>query len=716
MFKKSEQFSSNGRKSALIRNATIRAALAVTLLSLASAAAVSLPQIADLDAWDTDLSLWGRATLMPVRDLPGSEQVAVIAIDEATYADPELVGLPRVLWTPAIAEVQNAVLEAGAMAFGWDLILPTSAAGWVSDRQYDRPLLQSLARYGRKGQIVLGEANVGTGTLRPHKALIWAAGGPNNLRSLNVGTDGDGVVRALPSTLRGQDATGGPVQAPGMAMDLALRSGADPSTLPKPGAPIRVNFPDSPEDIPLYSFIDIRACAAAGKVDYLREAFAGRTILLGLVLDVEDRKLASNRLIRPADFAGAPEPCLKDRVTLAERRSTIPGVMIHAAGLANLLGQSALTLPPPWLRFALTAGFSLIVAAIAIRFRPLRSAPLLLGLGILWFLIAVLMLRQALIVLPVLDPAIAGALALTGGLGYRFISADRERARVRATFARYLDAKVVDAMLARGEMPPLGGERRELTCIFTDLAGFSGISEQLGPARLVEFLNRYFAVIGAKVELHGGIVERFLGDAICAVFGAPIRDEDHALNAVRTALDIQKALAEAELGLPEGMRANTRIGINSGDMVVGNIGSARRYTYTVMGDATNLAARLESGCKQFGTMVLMGDRTAELVSDRVVSRIIDRVRVVGRDQPVTLYEPLCLADETLDSTLALRKEGYEAALALQQAGRFGAALSAFEALAANGDPAAAKMAERTRHYVTNPPPADWDGVTDLTSK
>lgn len=694
-----------------LRNAVVAIALAAL-----STVICSLPGLDSLDHWDSDLALWGRARLMPLADLSGAEKVAVIALDEASYGDPELAGLPRVLWTPAMAEMQDAVLGAGALALGWDVILPTTAASWVADKQYDRPLLQSLARHGRAGRIVLGQASVGSGTLSPHAGLVWAAGGPANLRSLNLLTDPDGVVRALPTALEGRDGNGQAAWLPSMAFELARRSGLPPEALPARDGQIRVNFPDDPGDIAVHSFADILACARSGRTDYLARAFAGRTVLFGLVLDVEDRKLSSNRLIAPADFAGAPAGCMQPAPRVSQSRSTIPGVMIHAAGLANLLGGSAITIPSePW-RLAQTAALALLVAAVTITSRPVRAAPVALVLAALWFLVAVVALRQGQLVLPILDPVLASGLALSGGLGYRFMTADRERARVRATFSRYLDVKVVDAMLERGDIPALGGERRELTCIFTDLAGFSGISEALGPVRLVEFLNRYFAVIGAVVERHGGIVERFLGDAICAVFGAPIPDKDHAFSAVCTALEIQKALAEADLGLPDGMQANTRIGINSGDMVVGNIGSARRYTYTVMGDATNLAARLESGCKQFGTMVLMGDRTAELVEGRITSRVIDRVRVVGRDAPVTLREPLGLAGQALPAVLQTRREAYEAAFNRQQSRDFSGAAEAFRRLAESGDPAAVKALERVERYRAAPPPEGWDGVTDLNSK
>ncbi len=203
------------------------------------------------------------------------------------------------------------------------------------------------------------------------------------------------------------------------------------------------------------------------------------------------------------------------------------------------------------------------------------------------------------------------------------------------------------------------------------------------------------------------------------MFGAPVSDPDHAAKAVRTALAIDRALAEAaEAGTvttPDGGPVETRIGLNTGTMTVGNVGAERRYAYTVMGDAVNLAARLESGAKQFGVRLLAGEDTVAAAGAGFLWREIDRVRVVGRDAPVTLYEPLGEADAVSDA-VRTRKDRYEAALARLRAGEVDAAVAAFEALAADGDPAAAKTAERARTLRAHILAGDWDGVTALTSK
>ncbi len=196
-----------------------------------------------------------------------------------------------------------------------------------------------------------------------------------------------------------------------------------------------------------------------------------------------------------------------------------------------------------------------------------------------------------------------------------------------------------------------------------------------------------------------------------------MRDENHAANAVRCALAIDRGLAAAQdrFDVPEGRVVRTRIGINTGFMTAGNVGAERRKTYTVMGDSVNLAARLESVNKQYGTLLMAGEDTVTATGGLFEWRMIDRVRVVGRDTPVGLYEPLGEAGTVAADILALR-DAYEAALRQFQAGDFAAARAAFQALADRGDMASRKAVARCDARLADPPPPGWDGVTDLTKK
>ena len=310
--------------------------------------------------------------------------------------------------------------------------------------------------------------------------------------------------------------------------------------------------------------------------------------------------------------------------------------------------------------------------------------------------------------LPLFEPPLAAALAFALATGYRTTVTDRDKRLLRQMFGFYLAPAVIDRMVAGGETPRLGGETRELTIYFSDLEGFTALSEGLAPDALVELLNAYLTVITEVIEAQGGFVDKYIGDAIVAVFGAPHRDPDHAAHAVAAALAGQRALAalnarHAASGRPP---LRQRIGLNTGPVVVGNIGSQRRFNYTVTGDAVNLAARLEGASKLYGTEILVSAATAAQAAGIATFREIDAVRVVGRDTAVTLLEPD--PPETVDP------DGYAAALAAYRAGEFVAAAEGWAAQA-DGDPAAAAMAARARALAASPP-ADWDGIYDLDSK
>jgi len=233
----------------------------------------------------------------------------------------------------------------------------------------------------------------------------------------------------------------------------------------------------------------------------------------------------------------------------------------------------------------------------------------------------------------------------------------------------------------------------------------------------VAFLNEYLSVMTGTVEAHGGFVDKYIGDAVVAVFGAPLPDADHARHAVEAALACQERLTAMQggFGLPGDITVATRIGVNSGDMLVGNIGSDRRFNYTVMGDAVNLASRLEGANKMFGTGILISDRTRELCGMTIEAREIDTVRVVGRAAPVTIFEPLGTGG-SLSEAAGRRNAAYAAALADYRAGRFDAAATGFAALSEAGDGAAAAFLDRIRTLKSAPPPAGWDAITDLDSK
>ena len=445
--------------------------------------------------------------------------------------------------------------------------------------------------------------------------------------------------------------------------------------------------------------------------------FEGKTVLIGAVLDVEDRKLTSLRLVGTRDGSSPAARCASaapDRETYT--RDTIPGVYVHATAVNNLFRGDLLDVPDRTSQILYVLPVLLLSAGATLAFPIVGASAGALAIAAVWIGIAMVAFNGN-FVLPLLDPIVGGAFLFSLLAAYRFAIADRDKRQLRKSFSLYLAAPVVDRLVDQNELPQLGGETRELTVWFSDIASYSSLAEGLSPTDLVAFLNTYLSAMTDIVEENVGFVDKYIGDAIVAVFGAPLLEPiPHAIAAVKTALVCQQRLEEmqAEFGLPGSPRVAARIGVNTGDMLVGNIGSKKRFNYTVMGDAVNLAARLEGVNKVYGTATLVSDRTANLCRGEIEFREIDTVRVVGRDTPVTIYEPLGTPG-TIDPRTHQLVSTYAEALKLFRNGKFGDAVDVFDSLA-QVDGASVAFLERCIDFLADPPDEHWDGVIDMTSK
>jgi len=254
-----------------------------------------------------------------------------------------------------------------------------------------------------------------------------------------------------------------------------------------------------------------------------------------------------------------------------------------------------------------------------------------------------------------------------------------------------------------------------MSVMFIDLAGFTGMSERLGD-RIIPLLSRYFDSVSAQIQNHGGTIDKFIGDAVMAFWGAPAANPDHAVDCCRAALACQRAMQEAGLADDKGESVKIRIGINSGDILVGNIGSEVRLNYTVIGDAVNIASRLEGTNKLYGSTIIVGPETRRLAGDRIVVRELDRLAVYGRAGGLQIYQLLGMAGEFSGSLDWVKS--YETGLVAWRAGNFTAAIAAFEkALELRPqDAASSVMIERCKQQRENPTSEDWDGTTVARTK
>jgi adenylate cyclase len=284
-----------------------------------------------------------------------------------------------------------------------------------------------------------------------------------------------------------------------------------------------------------------------------------------------------------------------------------------------------------------------------------------------------------------------------------------------AAFRKYIPADLVKRLISDGNGARLGGTVRPMTVMFVDLAGFTGMSERMGD-RIIPLISRYFDLVSTQVQAHGGTIDKFIGDAVMAFWGAPASNPDHAVDCCRAALACQRAVHDSGLLDDEGHAVKIRIGINSGDMLVGNIGSEVRLNYTVIGDAVNIASRLEGTNKLYGSQIVIGPETRRLAGDRAFVRELDRLAVYGRSGGLQIYELLGMAEEFTEPLGWV--ECYEAGLASYRARDFATATRNFEKAQQlrKQDHASSVMIERCRQQLASPAGADWDDTTIARTK
>ena len=301
-------------------------------------------------------------------------------------------------------------------------------------------------------------------------------------------------------------------------------------------------------------------------------------------------------------------------------------------------------------------------------------------------------------------------------VAYRLVVTDKGERLLRNSFALYLAPQVIDKMLASKKLPVLGGETRDVTVFFSDLAGFASISEKMTPAELVAFMNEYLSAMTDIIESKGGYVDKYIGDSIVAVFGAPADDSDHASNAARAALGCRTRLDELnrDSAAFKGYDVAHRMGLNSGAALVGNIGSRRRFNYSVMSDAVNVASRLEGANKYYGTMIAASEMTVELTGSTFTWRELDAIRVKGRATPLKIYELLAKAGEETPQQVAAAS-AYAQGLAYWRNREFDGAAKCFERVA-DVDRPSALFFSRSNAFASHPPGPDWEPVTTLDAK
>ncbi|MEL7469160.1 MAG: adenylate/guanylate cyclase domain-containing protein [Pseudomonadota bacterium] len=690
-----------------------RPAIAVAIAIVLAAVAASLPRDNIFQGWIADLSVGVRAAVFGIEDLD-SGSVLVIGEDARSLAAPELQNRPRALFSPVYAELAEKLLAAGGRGLILDIILNFDAKDLrVGDetplRGYDVPMLKLLRAERDRGRLVLGRSS----ELLPARRFARMAG-ENGLAMVQVPFGASNVIRTVPTRLLDVDGAIHPTLS-GRGAFLAGQTDLPDQVRIMPTGPLTT--------LPSVSLIDVLRCGDAAA---LRRLFDGRVVFIGGMLPSEDRLKTPDQYIRrevprsdPIDPADTSVACdFAPPHTRLDDDPTLPGVYIHAAAVDAMVGGWAVREVSRAVEVALVFAAAIVAASLAFLFTPVFSAGLLAVLIGSVFATVVTALEFG-FYLPASWAMAAAPLALVLGYGVRLRLVDRKSNMIRREFGRYLSPVLVQQMVDRGQMPGLGGEEREVTVMFADLTGFTAISESTESARLVRLLNRYLDTIAGVVRDHGGYVDKFIGDAVMAMFNAPVPVDNHALKAVSAAHEILRRVEEmAAHDIATGdPHFEIKVGLSTGRATVGNVGSSDRVNYTVVGENVNLAARFESLPGVLGTPIVIGPEAAKRVAGEFYLLRMCAIRVKGKAAGVSVFAPLPF-DQVTDETVAISGR-YDQALSWFEAGAFAAAAELWSELATMSWPGAGParaMAREAEALASGPIQENWDGVFEMRSK
>jgi len=464
--------------------------------------------------------------------------------------------------------------------------------------------------------------------------------------------------------------------------------------LPLPTDPagyVQIDYSGPAGTFPTYSLADL----VRGKVPL--EAFRDRLVLIG-----------------------STATGIGDTAVTPFQQMGFPGVEVHANFIDNILDHHFVVrgLRENFVDLCFIFLFSMPAGLLLAFATPVRATTIILCVFAIFLWLAYYLFAAHRIWIAVFLPSATLGMNYAGIVSYRFFFEEREKKKVRAAFQQYLPPSLIEQLLEHPELLHLGGVEKELTIMFTDIRGFTSLSEGLSPRDLVELLNEYLSEMTDVIFRNWGTLDKYIGDAIMAFWGAPYPHPNHAERACRTALEMLQALRT----LQDRWQAEGRplidigVGINTGSVLVGNMGSSKRFNYTILGDNVNLASRLEGLNKQFGTRLIISEFTYEKVLGSMLAREIDLIRVKGKKKPVRIHELLGGVEELIRYEDLIRRfqEGLEA----YRSARWESAVRTFEALHDDypQDVPSQTFLERCRHLLEQPPEGAWDGVYVMKTK
>ncbi len=643
------------------------------------------PWFSQLERSTFDFAFGIRAHIRP------SPNVCVVSIDESSLKELGPFPWPRT----AHALLLKKLKEGGAKVAVFDVIFDAR-------KEEDKDFAKAIKEFGK---VVLGR-DLST-TVDPQFALQQPIDPAQELTDagavggyVTTPTDPDTKIRRSPWQVRGEATlatealyqyTGQRVRFEGDRVFIGdyrvpANTSSDPTTF-------TIDYVGPSHTIPtrfVYQVLD-----GTIPTGFLKD----KVVFIGLDVAAENRTggPATDRFPTPADEG-----------------PLMPGVEIHANAFNTLLTRSFIVTAPLGVIWVLLILFAVLSTLFCTALRPIAAGfatfLLIVVAGIAVFFI----FNQFNYWLPSVKPVALIIMIYSGNTLVQYRLASRERAQISKAFKHYVSAEVLGELMKNPENLGLGGREVEATVLFTDIAGFSKISEKITPQELTTMLNQYFELLTVVIMKEGGMVNKFIGDAVMAIWGVPLDNPNHAIQACRASLQMHRAMQTMD-------PVKCRIGLNTGKMIAGNMGSKERFEYTVIGDAVNLASRLEGVNKPYHTDIMISEMTEEKVRGHFLLREVDSIRVVGKQKPVRIFQ---LLDEMEN------KEAVEHQRWLEMIDSFNPAVEAYRnrqwematglfeqhAQTFPEDYVGRIYLERCQAFQAKPPAEDWDGVYQMETK
>ncbi|MFQ5649641.1 MAG: CHASE2 domain-containing protein [bacterium] len=669
----------------------------------------------ELKSFDTRFAIRGQQETQ-------QDNIVIVALDEETMKALKTWPIPRAVYARAIRNLY----ETGARLIIVDIVFAEPSE---IDIRNDIALAQAIKLAGNiilAGQIVTKSDPRIEGVLSfvqpPYKPFLDSTGAEWGIGDIDEDIDGF-IRRYLLFYLRNKK----PHLPLSLRAYLNLRYGSDGLSS------VRLDrngfFVIGDKTIPKFEFnsmlINFRGPAKSFSTYSLSSVIDDASVNLGEEdTDLFETHRQAGTFKDKIVFLGASAEVLHDNkftpfFKYKGKQRKVPGVEVHANALSTLLRGDFISTQGGLAAIVavfLLAGLTMLLTKWL---KPFRGLFAILFLILFYFIITVYFFINQLLWVDFVAPAFAIILSYVGNVVHQTLTEQRERIRIKKSWQQYMSKEVIDAMLQSGDLPTFGGERRELTVLFSDIRGFTTFSERHTSAEVVKQLNEYLTEMVDVIFKNTGTLDKFVGDEIMAVYGAPHYFKDHAEKACLTALQMMARLRLLQKRWSARQKDSFQIGIgiNSGKVILGNLGSSQLFDYTVIGDDVNLGARLEGANKQYGTTIIISEATYRMVRKKARARELDLVRVKGKKKPVKIYELRGMAPlPQIEQELLI--DVYAEALDYYKRLKWYQALKEFKRILRHfpTDGPTRLYIKRCLDFIETPPPENWDGVFDFATK